>query len=200
MPLFWIALAFLAGSLPYSVWLGRLMLHTDIRDYGDGYPGATNAWKAGGWRVGIPALLLDYAKGAVPVGLLHFVAGLSGWALIAVSLAPVLGHAFSPFLHFKGGKALAVTFGVWTGLTLAEGPVVLGLLFALFISILSSDSWAVVCGMLVFLVYLLVFHPDRTLLAMWCGNTLILVWKSLDELRQGVAIRPWIWRLVGRDR
>jgi glycerol-3-phosphate acyltransferase PlsY len=200
MTLFWIALAFLAGSLPYSVWLGRLMLNTDIRDYGDGNPGATNAWKAGGWRAGIPALLLDYAKGAVPVGSLHFIAGFSGWALIAAALAPVLGHAFSPFLRFQGGKALAVTFGVWTGLTLAEGSIVLGLLFTLFIAVLKSDSWAVVCGMLAFLVYLVAYHPDWTLLAIWCGNALILVWKSRDELKQGVAFRPWIWRLAGRDR
>ena len=150
--------------------------------------------------MGVPALLLDYAKGAVPVGSLHFVVGLSGWGLIAAALAPVLGHAFSPFLRFQGGKALAVTFGVWTGLTLAEGPIVLGLLFTLFIAVLATDSWAVVCGMLVFLVYLLVYHPDPTLLAVWCGNALILVWKGRDELKQGVAFRPWISRLAGRDR
>jgi glycerol-3-phosphate acyltransferase PlsY len=199
MTFFLIVLAYLAGSLPFSVWLGRLMLDTDIREYGDGNPGASNAWKAGGWRVGLAALLLDYSKGAVPIGWLHFVVGLSGWALVAAALAPVLGHAFSPFLHFQGGKALAVTFGVWTGLMVAEGPVVLGLCFGIFIAVLSSDGWAVVFGMLSFLLYLLLFHPDGTLWAVWCGNFVILVWKHRYDLRQGVGFRPWVLKVVRRS-
>lgn len=200
MTLLWTALVFLAGSLPFSVWLGRLILKTDIRQFGDGNPGAVNAWKAGGWRVGVPAVLLDYSKGAVPVGLLHFSLGLSGWALVAGALAPILGHAFSPLLCFQGGKALAVTFGVWTGLTLGEGPIILGLVFGLFFAVLDNDGWAVALGMLAFLGYLLLFHPDWAVLAIWGGNMIILLWKHRHDLGQSFHLRPWILNVVGRDR
>ncbi len=183
--------------MPFSLWLGYLFLRTDIRYYGDGNPGATNAWKAGGWRIGVPALLLDYLKGAVPVGLAHFVAGLSGLGLVAAALAPVLGHAFSPFLGFKGGgKALAVTFGIWTGLTLVEGPFVLGLFLAVFLLIQTSDGWAVLLGLLAFGIYLLLQHGDRFILAIWLGNTLLLAWKYRAEFRTRSQLRDWLVRLL----
>ncbi|NIV30941.1 MAG: hypothetical protein GWN58_16055, partial [Anaerolineae bacterium] len=102
----WTGLAYLLGAIPFPFWLGRLAARRDIRSFGDGNPGAINAWKAGGWRVGLPALLLDYLKGAVPVGLAHFQYSLSGWCLVPVALAPVLGHASTPFLKFRGGKAV----------------------------------------------------------------------------------------------
>jgi glycerol-3-phosphate acyltransferase PlsY len=207
--LIWTALAFLAGSAPFSVWMVRLLLDDDVRRYGDGNPGARNAWKAGGWCVGLPALLLDYLKGAVPVGLAHFAAGLSGWSLVPVALAPVAGHAVSPFLGFRGGKALAVTFGVWTVLTLGEAPTVLGLLFALWLAVLSNDAWAVMLGMLGLLIYLLLrslVWPGQWqdlapyLLAVWGGNLLILASKQRQELHQPVRLRPWLAKRVGRHK
>lgn len=194
--LLWTVLGFVLGAMPFSYWLGRLILHTDIRHYGDGNPGAINAWRAGGWRVGVPAMLLDYLKAAVPTGVAHYVFLVSGWGLLGVALAPVLGHAFSPFLGFRGGKALSTTFGVWTGLTLWEGPTVLGMFFALFISLQRVDAWSVVLGMLGFLVYLLVRQPDSLTLAIWAGNMLILVWKHRHDLRLAPQPRPWISNLV----
>ena len=123
--LLWTGFGFLVGAMPFSYWLGRIVLHTDIRLYGDGNPGAISAWRAGTWRIGLPAMLLDYLKGAVPVSLAHLAFGISGWSLVPIALAPVLGHAFSPFMRFRGGKAIAATFGIWTGVLLAEGPMVL---------------------------------------------------------------------------
>lgn len=196
--LLWTAIAFLAGSLPFSVWLPRLVLRADVRHFGDGNPGGANAWRAGGWRVGLPALLLDYLKGAVPVSLAHYVVGLTGWMLVPVALAPILGHAFSPFLSFRGGKALAVTFGVWTGLILGAGPLILGLFFALFYLVQSNDGWAAMLGTVAFLGFLLVQGVGLPLLFTWGGNTLVLAWKHRRELRQPIQPRPWVGRLVGR--
>jgi glycerol-3-phosphate acyltransferase PlsY len=100
----WTVIGFLAGSLPFSLWIGQWSLRADIREFGDGNPGAANAWRAGKWRVGLPALLLDFLKGAVPVGLARWQAGISGWALLPIALAPVLGHAVSQFLRFRGAR------------------------------------------------------------------------------------------------
>jgi glycerol-3-phosphate acyltransferase PlsY len=198
--LFWIVLGFLSGAMPFPFWLGHLLLRTDIRRSGNGDPGVVNAWRLGGWRVGLPALLLDYLKGAVPVGLAHFQFGVSGWGLVAVALAPVLGHAFSPFLRFRGGKAVAVTLGIWTGLTFGEGQVPLCILLGLFFLIQSVDAWSVILGMLGFLPYLLLRQADALTLAIWGGNMLILLWKHRRDLRQLIRPRPWVLNLVRRGR
>ncbi len=191
---------FVVGSIPFSVWLGRLALGADIRRYGDGNPGAANVVRAGGWPLGILAGLLDYLKGAVPVGVFHFGLGGSGPALVAVALAPVLGHAFSPFLRFRGGKAVAVTFGIWTGLTLGEVPILLGVLLGLFFFTLAADSWSVMLGMTGVLAHLLLRGHAPVLQSVCAGNMLILAWKHRADLRRPLRFRPWLQRWVGGSR
>jgi glycerol-3-phosphate acyltransferase PlsY len=181
--LLWILPAFFCGSLPLSYWLGKVFLKVDIREYGDGNPGATNVWRAGGKWWGLLAIFLDGLKGLVPVALANDVAGLTGWALLAVSLAPLIGHAYTPFLKFQGGKALATTFGVWTGLTRYQAPVVLGLSLAFWLWLLRKDGWAVLAGMLSLLAFLLMFQRDLVLLAVWAGNFVILMWKYRDHFQ-----------------
>lgn len=172
-----ILLSFLSGSLPFSVWVGQLALKKDIRQFGDGNPGGTNVVRAGGKTWGAAAILLDGLKGAIPVGIAYFGWQWEGWALTAVSIAPILGHAFSPFLRFKGGKALAVTFGVWTGLTLWVVPTVLGLFFAIALRWLKVEGRAVMVGMGGLLIFLLVWQAPSSWLWIWVGNALILAWK-----------------------
>ncbi len=198
--LFWTGLGFVLGALPFSVWLGRLVLRADIRRFGDGNPGAANAWRAGTWRVGVTALLLDYFKGALPVGLAHFTANVSGWGLVPVALAPVAGHAFSPFLGWRGGKALTVTFGIWTGLMLGEAPIMLGLFMALFLFLLTSDAWAVVLGMLGLLAHLLLRGADAVTLVVWAGNMAILMGKHRSLLHGPLEPRPWLLNVLRLGR
>lgn len=198
--LFWTILGFFLGSIPFSYLLGRLIAHTDIRLYGDGNPGGINAWRAGGWRAGIPAILLDFLKGGVPVGVARLLVGISGWGLVPVGLAPVAGHAFSPFLRLRGGKAVAATFGAWAGLNLAEGPTALGACMAAFYLVQSSDAWSVLLGMLGFLGYLLLRGADPGMLAIWGGHCLVLGWKHRRELRESPRPRPFLARLFGGRR
>lgn len=193
----WTLLAFFSGALPFSVWLGRLALRTDIRRYGDGNPGGANLWRAGGAAWGLAGILLDYAKGALPVALAHFAAGVQDWALVPVALAPVLGHAYTPFLRGRGGKALAVTFGVWTGISLWSGPVVLGLAFGFWLFTVRHDGWTVMLGMATLLVALLAAGAGLPWLTIWAGNTALLAWKHRQELRRPPDWRRgWIGRLA----
>ncbi len=199
LALIWTALGFLAGSFPFSVWLGRWIAHADIRRFGDGNPGSINAWRAGGWRAGVPALLLDFLKGAVPVALANFLCGLPSWWLVPVALAPILGHAFSPWLGFRGGKAVATTFGIWTGLLPGEGPSILGLLLAVPVAMQRTDSWSVVAGMLAFLGYLTLRHSAAPLIAIWAGSFAVLLWKQRRDLHARPRLRPWVLRLLRRS-
>jgi len=178
----WTIIGFVCGALPFSVWLGRLALRTDVRHYGDGNPGAVNAWKAGGWRLGSAVLALDFAKGTIPVALARVVYGISGTGLVAVALAPIVGHAFSPFLRFRGGKALMVTLGVWTALLPPAAPLVLGGTAALLHFARARRPWIPIVAMFALLAYLLIFAFQPILLWVWLGNTGILVWKFRQEL------------------
>ena len=124
----WTLAAYLCGSLPFSVWMGRLFLGTEIREFGDGNPGGTNVIRAGSRPLGLSVIFLDGLKGLIPVLAAQEIEGLQSWELAPVALAAVAGHAFSIFLRFEGGKAIAITFGIWAGLTGWSTLIVLGAL------------------------------------------------------------------------
>ena len=190
----WTALGFVLGSIPFSVLLANWLGSDDPRRHGDRNPGAFNAWQAAGWKAGIASILLDFTKGAVPVGLAVYRFGVSGPGSLPVALAPVAGHAFSPFLRFRGGKALAVTFGIWAGLTFGEAAAVLGLLFTVTYFAVRWDAAAVMLGMGGLLLYLLLRRADAALLATWVGNVAILTWKHRRQLRRRFRARPPVRR------
>ncbi len=201
-------LSFLCGSLPFSVWVGRLGLQTDIRQRGDGNPGATNVLRAGGRGWFAAAAALDYGKGVVPAGIAHMALGWTGLPLALAAVGAVLGHAFSPFLGWRGGKAVAVTLGVWTGLTVWEGPTWLGIFLGVWYAIIHVDGWAVMLAMGSLLAYLLLTPPAWNglglrpeavdILWVWLGNALILAWKHRADLRQRPGLRPWLQARWGR--
>jgi glycerol-3-phosphate acyltransferase PlsY len=191
-----VAAAFLAGSLPFAVWVGRLALGADVRRFGDGNPGTTNVLRAGGVRWGAVVLVLDFLKGALPVAFAHFVLGFDGLALLAIALAPPLGHAFSPFLRFRGGKALAASGGIWCGLTIWEVPTVGGLLLGFWYAFIEENAWAVVFMALSLLAYLVLTQHDPLILAVWLGNFLLILWKHRGELTQPPTLRRWFTQVT----
>jgi glycerol-3-phosphate acyltransferase PlsY len=198
--LVWFAIAFLSGSLPFAVWVGQIFLQTDIRSFGDANPGASNVLRAGGRFSAALALLLDFLKGAMPVGIVHYGLGFAGWPLAVIAIAPVLGHAYSPFLGFRGGKAVATTCGIWAGLTIWEGPMVGGLLLGAAAYFVGTNGWAVLLAMVGTLAYFGLTPPSwnvfdaraafvPTLLAVWIGNVILLAWKYRADLSQLPSLR-----------
>lgn len=195
MAALWIIFAFLCGSLPFSYWLGKLVMQQDIRDYGDGNPGATNVIRAAGWKWGALALALDVLKGLFPVAVAYLGQLITGWSVAALAVTPVLGHAFSPFLGFRGGKAVAVTFGIWTGLTLWEAPTILGILLGVWYSVVEVSGWAVMLAMSSLFVYLALTRHELLLLVICVLNILILAWKHRADLKQNPGLRPWLHKI-----
>lgn len=109
--------AFICGSIPFSYWLPKLFLRRDICTASDdGNPGAANVFKKAGIPMGILCLLLDIAKGFVPVFLAVHFYGAQRPLLAAVVFLPVLGHAVGIFRGFRGGKCISTSFGVLLGL------------------------------------------------------------------------------------
>jgi len=192
---------FLLGSIPFSVLLGRLAGRGDVRRFGDGNPGAANVLRAAGWGWAILALLLDGFKGAIPVGVAWYVLRVTGIAIVPVALAPVLGHAFSPWLGWHGGKAVTVTFGIWTGLTLGVGPTILGMLLGLAFAVLASSGWAVMLSMLTFGLFIAGLYGRQfpEWIVVWALNVLILGWMHREDLSWPPILRSWITRAGRRQ-
>lgn len=110
--------AYLLGATPTSYIAGRLGRGIDLREHGSKNLGATNVYRSLGWKYAIPVALFDIVKGAIPV---LFFAGWAGaaehpWLPVALGGAAVLGHMFSPYVSFKGGKGVATAAGMFLAL------------------------------------------------------------------------------------
>ena len=188
----WIVFAFLCGSLPFSIWVGRIFLHRDVRQVGDGNPGAANVFRSGSSVAGVVVLLLDVSKAAVPVGLAYFNLHPGGTAMFLIAIAPVLGHSFSPFLGFKGGKAIAASLGVWIGLTVWKASLPAVVIAAAGVALFTPAGWSVMFAMAGILVTLLIWLPVPLFLWVWPVLLLILAWNHRSDLRSGLHLRPWL--------
>src|SRR5512140_2586315 len=195
-----IPLAFLCGSLPFSVWLGKILLGLDVRKFGDGNPGAANAFRTGNKLVGLLVLLLDISKAAAPVGWAYFNLDIRGIPMLLVAVAPILGHVFSPFLGFRGGKALATALGVWIGLTIwkLSLPAVIGVLIG--ITLFSPPGWSVMLALVAILAALLFWLPDPLFLAVWFSELFILAWTQRLDLFQGIHLRPGVMEFLSSKK
>ncbi|MBM3119710.1 MAG: glycerol-3-phosphate acyltransferase [Chloroflexi bacterium] len=175
--------AFWLGACMFSSWIGKWLLGKDIRNYGDGNPGAYNVFRAGGRKAGVLALVLDIGKGVPFVVLAHYFFRLPEVAVMTVGLCAILGHAFSPLLGFKGGKALTVTLGVL--LALPQHEILFSALVFVFLGFLlvDVDAWKVMFGMVASLIYLVIAKGlSLEPLFMLCVMA-ILVAKHFDDLK-----------------
>ena len=146
--------AFWLGACPFSVWIGQWLLGKDIRDYGDGNPGAVNVFRAGGHKSGWLAIILDMGKGIPFVVLAYSFFGFSEAVVMAVALSAILGHAFSPLLRLRGGKSVAVTFGVLLALPQHEILATFAVFMFLGFLFIEIDAWTVMLGPTGSLAYL----------------------------------------------
>jgi acyl phosphate:glycerol-3-phosphate acyltransferase len=175
-------IAFIAGSLPFALWTARLVTRRDVREVGDGNPGATNAFRTGGAGLGVAVLLLDVGKGVWPVILARGTFDLESWALALVAVLPVAGAAFSPFLGFRGGKSLAVTLGTWIGLTVWSIPLVALLAVITATLLIEPDAWAVAAALAAMLIGILLWVPDDRAVVTLVLQAGIILWKHRFDL------------------
>jgi glycerol-3-phosphate acyltransferase PlsY len=190
----WTGIAFASGSLMFSHWISRRVLKRDLRGVGDGNPGSTNVLKAGGFKWGALAFLLDYLKGVIPVALARYAFGIYGFALLPVAIGAILGHAYSPWLGFRGGKAVAVTAGVWTAITLWEAPTLGGVTLGIWFSVIPNSGWTMTLTMSGMLLYYLFTQGDPSIHALVAFSALFLIWKYRADLRKPPGLRGWVRR------
>jgi glycerol-3-phosphate acyltransferase PlsY len=136
--------AYLLGAVPSSYLLARWMGGIDLRQVGSRNLGATNLYRQLGWKAAIPAAMFDVFKGAVPVALATRFGGGPAWWPMIVGLGAVLGHVYSPFVGFKGGKGVATAAGVF----LALAPAAIGVAAVVWIGLLKFTGYMSVASMM----------------------------------------------------
>ncbi len=102
--------AYVLGAIPWGIVLGRWLKGVDLRSHGSGATGTTNALRVLGWQISAAVFGLDFVKGLFPVALGRLL-GLNDWAVAAAAVAAVVGHCWSPFIGFRGGKGMATGGG-----------------------------------------------------------------------------------------
>jgi len=118
--------SYLLGATPTSYLIARSVRGIDLREHGSGNLGATNAFRVLGWKAATPIFLFDIFKGWLPAALFPLWDGVDGWAWpLAYGAASVIGHVFSIYVGFRGGKGVATGAGVF--LALAPTAVLAGL-------------------------------------------------------------------------
>src|SRR5262245_11630013 len=131
-----VAIGYLSGALAWGLWLGRWFRGIDVREHGSRNLGATNVYRVLGPALGITTLLLDVAKGALPVWIVPTIPAMAmfpggrEWCAVTVGLAAVAGHVWTCFAGFRGGKGVATTSGVLLALAPAAFAVFLGVFVA----------------------------------------------------------------------
>ncbi|MGH7445699.1 MAG: glycerol-3-phosphate 1-O-acyltransferase PlsY, partial [Longimicrobiales bacterium] len=138
--------SYLLGAIPTSFLVARAARGIDLRQHGSGNLGATNAFRVLGWKAAAPIFLLDIAKGWLPVALFPLWDTSTAWTwALAYGAAAVIGHVFSIYVRFRGGKGVATGTGVF--LALAPLAVLAGLvvwtdlvLATVFVSLSSLDA------------------------------------------------------------
>lgn len=141
--------AYLIGSIPTSVWIGRHFYRTDVRKYGSGNAGATNTLRVLGKKAGAIVLLIDIFKGwlAVALVVLSTYPPGSGARIhleVATAFAAILGHIFPIYAGFKGGKGVATTMGIIIGIS----PIVALLCVLVFAIVLLISHYVSLASML----------------------------------------------------
>ncbi len=170
--------AYLLGSIPTSVWIGRLFFGVDVREKGSGNAGATNTIRVLGWKAGIPVLIFDALKGWLAVNLTMFYGfdflnpSQTIYLRIGLACAAVLGHIFPAYIGFRGGKGVATLLGVGIALYPVSVWIVVGVfIVVLLISRIVSVS-SVIASMSFPFIVIFIFqceNPGLMLLSVAVG-------------------------------
>ncbi|MCH7856994.1 MAG: glycerol-3-phosphate 1-O-acyltransferase PlsY [Gemmatimonadetes bacterium] len=202
-PFVLLALAYGAGATPTSFWLGKAVYGVDLRTKGSENLGGTNTFRVLGWKAAVPVILVDVGKGWLPVWYFPQIqpgASPSTWAL-AYGGAAILGHVFSFWVGFKGGKGIATSGGVLLGLA----PVAVVICLGVWIGAASVTRMVSVASLsaaltLPLVVYLLPQREGSTMVWFAGGISLFVMWSHRSNIRRLLRGEESSFRKAGPER
>ncbi len=184
MTAFVIILAYLLGSIPSGIWIGKYFYHTDIRELGSGNSGTTNTYRVLGKKAGTVVLIMDILKGSIAT-LLPMWFGLSIHPLL-IGVIAAIGHTYPIFAGFKGGKAVATSAGIILGYNpLYFAIVMVFFLVYLYFSRMVSLSSILTCLSAILISFL---FRDWPLTIVTVFLTLFIVYRhrsNIERIKNG---------------
>lgn len=197
-------LAYLIGSFPSAVWVGRTFYNIDVREFGSGNAGATNTFRVLGKRAGIPVLLMDVFKGFLAVKLAYVIGDYNAESPefidfeLALGVCALFGHIFPVYVGFRGGKGVATMLGILIAIHWQAALIcVLVFLITLFISGYVSLS-SMMSG-ITFPVIIMVFYSTNSSINIFSLVVAIMVLvthqRNIERLiKKEEGIVKWHWR------
>ena len=209
-----LVLAYLIGSIPTAVWIGKIFYDTDVREYGSGNAGATNTFRVLGKVAGIPVLLIDCLKGfgAVKLVLVFAEEPISTAAFVnyelALGITAVIGHVFPIFAGFRGGKGIATLLGVMLAIHY-QGALGALMVFVVVFAVTRFVSLGSMCAALAFpFIIVLVYRstvPSLIVFSMFIAILVLITHQKnierlfrREESKANISIRNLI-KQAGED-
>ncbi|MDX1617695.1 MAG: glycerol-3-phosphate 1-O-acyltransferase PlsY [Balneolaceae bacterium] len=200
-----ILLSYLAGSIPSSIWMGRLVKGVDIRNYGSGNAGATNTFRLLGWKPGVVVLLIDFFKGfasSLWISQLAFQIGsgpvsiIPNWEIvpflqILCGVTAVFGHMFPIFSSFDGGKGMATAAGMLSGIE----PVSVAITAGVFLVVMLVSHYVSLASLVAAFIYPIILVVLRYYFG-WPIDGSILIFGAIIGLGIIIKHRGNIRRLL----
>ena len=192
-----ILIAYLLGSIPSAVWLGKIFYNIDVREFGSGNAGATNTFRVLGKKAGIPVLFFDILKGWISVNLINFLSIYDETIInnldlylelsLAFGLSAVIGHLFPVFTGFRGGKGIATLLGFLVAI-LPFAAIVSLMVFILSLLIFRFVSLSSIIASFVFCIVVLITEDNFALNVFACFVSLLSLithQKNIERLLKG---------------
>lgn len=189
----WLLGSYFIGAIPTSYLVSRVFAGIDLRQHGSRNLGATNLYRVLGWKYAVPAALVDIAKGFIPVILFAPRVSDSQLLALACGAAAILGHVFSVFVGFKGGKGVATAAGMMLGLA----PLALAVsaaVWAVLVRLTGYVSLASIIAAAVLPLAIYALEDSRTPALLWIGaaiaaGVIALHRRNIQRLLKGTENR-----------
>lgn len=175
--------SYLVGGVPFAPLVGKVFYKTDLRQHGSGNLGATNVFRVLGWKAGLFVFLLDAGKGALAVWVASVLGSYPPGELmydvthIVGAMAAVLGHSYSPFIRFKGGKGVATASGALLFIT----PLAWLVMVLVFAGVVAASKMVSLGSIIVATIYpalCLLIYPDRpAIFVMSVLASALVIWR-----------------------
>lgn len=190
--IFCCAVAYLLGSVPFALVIGKVFYHTDIRRHGSGNLGGGNAGRVLGKRAGLSVMTLDILKVTLSVLLANLIVG-GQTAMAVTGLAAAIGHCFPVFARFRGGKAVATMYGFLFGMWVVGGltpwlfffPLLAFLVILYLTKIIALASIGSALAVTLFAAFAVGAWPVTAALAVFSA---MIIWRhraNLERIKNG---------------
>ena len=197
-------IAYILGSIPTAVWVGKYFYQTDVREHGSKNAGATNTFRVLGKKPGIVVLFIDILKGIIAVSIPLWVNSssldyemISNYQLVA-AIAAVLGHVFPIFAQFKGGKGVATSLGIIIGIHPPAAALCLGIFLLTFVLSKYVSLGAIVAAFSFPILIEFVFNNDFFWLRLFSFALSLAVilthHKNISRILQGTENKMNLFR------